>query len=110
MPADELIHVIHNSGLAGAYLLLGTVYFPGFMGRLDVPYYLDHGFRAFALMFFLLCGHTHLELAIHTHDLPPDYFTWGHQLPGIMQLVGAVGVLVILHILIFGNEDRFRKT
>lgn len=100
----EVVHVIHNVVLVIVYLLLGTVYLPGFMARLDIPIKMREWFTLFSLAFFVLCAFTHVELLVHMDELPEDYYTFYHNFLGTLQAIGAVGFLGMLHILIFPSN------
>lgn len=101
------IHMAHNFILVVIYAVLGTVYLPGFIARLDIPARAQRVFTIFIFAFFFLCAVTHLELMLHVNELPEDYFTWSHNLFGSLQAIGAVGFTVILHPLI---SEKWRRT
>ena len=104
MDAGIITHIVHNLVLVVVYTLLGTIYLPGFVRRLDIPARTKDVFKASLLLFFLLCAWTHFELMIHYNELPEDFFSAAHNIMGIMQAVGAVGFTVVLHPLIFPND------
>lgn len=106
MILGEIFHIIHNVVLTAVYLLIGTVYLPGFIQRLDIPYKMREWFTLFSLAFFVLCALTHIEMLVHMSELPEDYYAFYHNFFGMLQSVGAVGFLVMLHMLIYPSKSK----
>lgn len=88
---SEVAFVLSNLGIFSGYLFIAFVLVPGFT--------VQHWFtKVGGFFFFLTCGFTHLELAVHTWwdgGLPLSEMTSWHMLTNHAVQVVAVWMFIV---------------